>query len=334
MANHPAQCSDRAGYEDDPAWKTERAAESNWAKPRPSSIEIAQIAQMGTAIVWPARYLGHVPQLLRRVQAVGLARARHGDITHAARRLGLLARSRGDGIEGLDLIAVGTRLSEAERFRTLSSDGPGLHDQSAGRNDRGLTHQCIGGSCGARGATGTRFRAGAVVGRSEGAELILRRIFCSAAFSLAMSLAICCCLAVRWSTLCRTAPRVIKIALISWEPEVVGGAIDEVLSGMVSAATVFSWDSEVAAGTVCEVVSGIVSTAAVFSSDSELVGGAIGEVFSGIVSAATVFSWGSEVVAGAIDDVISGVVCAATVSGGNQPSCGYELAIIFLVALP
>ena len=91
MANHPAQCSDRAGYEDDPAWKTERAAESNWAKPRPSSIEIAQIAQMGTAIVWPARYLGHVPQLLRRVQAVGLARARHGDITHAARRLGLLA---------------------------------------------------------------------------------------------------------------------------------------------------------------------------------------------------------------------------------------------------
>ena len=51
----------------------------------------------------------------RRVQAVGLGRARHGDITHAARRLGLLARSRGDGIEGLDLIAAGTRLSEAER---------------------------------------------------------------------------------------------------------------------------------------------------------------------------------------------------------------------------
>ena len=139
--------------------------------------------------------------------------------------------------------------------------------------------------------------------------MILRRIFCSAAFSLAMSLAICCCLAVRWSTLCRIAPRVIKIALISWEAEVVGGAIDEVLSGMVSAATVFSWDSE-------------------------LVGGAIGEVFSGIVSAATVFSWGSEVVAGAIDEVISRVVCAATVSGANQPSCGYELAIIFLVASP
>jgi hypothetical protein len=90
-------------------------------------------------------------------------------------------------------------------------------------------------------------------------------MFCSAAFSLAMSLAICCCLAARRSTLCRTAPSLIKIAFISWEPEVVGGAIDEVLSGMVSAATVFSWDSEVAAGAIGEVVSGMVSAATVFS---------------------------------------------------------------------
>jgi hypothetical protein len=49
--------SDRAVYEDDPVWKAERAAESNWSRPRPSSIEIAR---METAIVWPAHYLGHV----------------------------------------------------------------------------------------------------------------------------------------------------------------------------------------------------------------------------------------------------------------------------------
>src|SRR5262249_46070084 len=42
--------SDRAAYEDDPVWKAERAAESNWTKPRPSSIEIAR---MERAIVWP-----------------------------------------------------------------------------------------------------------------------------------------------------------------------------------------------------------------------------------------------------------------------------------------
>jgi hypothetical protein len=34
--------SDRSAYEDDPMWKAERAADSNWAKPRPSSIEIAR----------------------------------------------------------------------------------------------------------------------------------------------------------------------------------------------------------------------------------------------------------------------------------------------------
>jgi hypothetical protein len=33
--------SDRATYEDDPVWKAERAAESNWSRPRPSSAEIA-----------------------------------------------------------------------------------------------------------------------------------------------------------------------------------------------------------------------------------------------------------------------------------------------------
>jgi hypothetical protein len=101
------ECSDRAAYEDDPVWKAERAAESNWTKPRPSSIEIAR---METAIVWPARYLDHVPQLLRTVQAVGLSRARDRDIAHAARKLGLPGRlARRWNREGLELIAAGLR---------------------------------------------------------------------------------------------------------------------------------------------------------------------------------------------------------------------------------
>jgi hypothetical protein len=65
--------SDRAAYEDDAVWKAERAAESNWSRPRPSSIDIVN---METAIVWPARYLGHVPQLLRVVQATAFALSR------------------------------------------------------------------------------------------------------------------------------------------------------------------------------------------------------------------------------------------------------------------
>src|SRR5262252_3720610 len=92
--------SDRAAYEDDPVWKAERAAESNWTKPRLSSIEITC---METAIVWPGHYLGHVPQLLRTVQAVALARSRDRDIAHAARKFGLPGRlARRWNCEGLD----------------------------------------------------------------------------------------------------------------------------------------------------------------------------------------------------------------------------------------
>ena len=99
--------SDRAAYEDDPIWKAERAAEANWTKPRPSSVEIAR---METAIVWPARYLSHVPQLLRTVQAVALSRARERDVAYAARKLGLPGRlTRRWNREGLDLIAAGLR---------------------------------------------------------------------------------------------------------------------------------------------------------------------------------------------------------------------------------
>jgi hypothetical protein len=68
------------------------------------------LARMETAIVWPARYLGHVPQLLRSVQTVALARSRVRDIAHAGRKRGLPGRlARRWNCEGLDLIAAGLR---------------------------------------------------------------------------------------------------------------------------------------------------------------------------------------------------------------------------------
>ena len=63
----------------------------------------------------------------------------------------------------------------------LACHNPPSTTLASGRND----HQCIGGSCGDCGGTGTGLRAGAAAGRGGGAELIL-------SFSLAMSLAICC----------------------------------------------------------------------------------------------------------------------------------------------
>jgi hypothetical protein len=71
----------------------------------PSSTEIAH---METAIAWPARYLGQIPQLVRIVQWVALGRSRHRDMRWAARRLQLPGRlvRRWNG-EGLDTIALG-----------------------------------------------------------------------------------------------------------------------------------------------------------------------------------------------------------------------------------
>jgi hypothetical protein len=79
----------------------------NRTKVIPTSIEIAR---METAISWPARYLGELPQLLRTVGAVAQVKARSLDIAHAARRLklpGRLVRRWND--EGLDAIAAGLR---------------------------------------------------------------------------------------------------------------------------------------------------------------------------------------------------------------------------------
>jgi len=98
--------AERSQYEDDPQWKADQAALGNRIKLRPSSIEIERMEQ---AIVWPARYLGGMPQLLKVVGVVALARSYHRDIDHAARRrLRLPVRLvRRWNREGLDTIACG-----------------------------------------------------------------------------------------------------------------------------------------------------------------------------------------------------------------------------------
>src|SRR5262249_39362242 len=95
--------SDRAAYEDDPVWKAERAAESNWNRPSPPSVDIARRER---AIVGRGRSLGPVPKLLRRVQAVALSRGGDRDRAYAARKLALPGRfARRWNCEGLNLIA-------------------------------------------------------------------------------------------------------------------------------------------------------------------------------------------------------------------------------------
>jgi hypothetical protein len=106
--------ADLAQYVDDPQWKAEQAAARNWVKITPTSQEVAR---METAISWPGRYLGDVPQLLRTVGAVASARARFQDIAAATRKLQLPGRIvRRWNNEGLDLIAAGLRRDEVGVF--------------------------------------------------------------------------------------------------------------------------------------------------------------------------------------------------------------------------
>src|SRR6516225_1502024 len=72
-------------------------------------------------------------------------------------------------------------------------------DLLGGFSKRRPAHQRTGASCRDRNGTGAGLRAevgagctGAAFGCAEGAELILSEISCSAAFSSAMSLAMCC----------------------------------------------------------------------------------------------------------------------------------------------
>jgi hypothetical protein len=103
-----------AQLEADEAQQEQDARAKNWTRIIPSATEIAR---METAIVWPASYLGHLPQLLRTVQAVAVARSRERDIAHAARKLGLPGRlARRWNCEGLDLIAAGLRRDAVAAF--------------------------------------------------------------------------------------------------------------------------------------------------------------------------------------------------------------------------
>ena len=103
-----------AQLEGDEEQLRQEAAARNWTKIVPSSVEISR---METAISWPAKYLGDVPQLLRVVGAVAHARARYRDIAWAAHRLKLPGRlARRWNNKGLDLIAEGLRHDEVEVF--------------------------------------------------------------------------------------------------------------------------------------------------------------------------------------------------------------------------
>jgi hypothetical protein len=103
-----------AQLEGDQEQQRQEAAAKNWTKVIPSSTEIMR---METAIVWPGRYLGEFPQLLRTVGAVAQAKARYLDISRAAHRLGLPGRlvRRWNG-EALDLIAAGLRRDSVAVF--------------------------------------------------------------------------------------------------------------------------------------------------------------------------------------------------------------------------
>jgi hypothetical protein len=80
----------------------------------PSSTEIQC---METAIIWPARYLTAIPQLLRVVQAVARGRALDREMPHIARRLRLPGRLvRRWNREGLDTIAYGLRRDNVRIF--------------------------------------------------------------------------------------------------------------------------------------------------------------------------------------------------------------------------
>jgi hypothetical protein len=84
-----------AQLEGDQEQQEQEAKARNWTRIVPSSVEISR---METAIVWPARYLGYVPQLLRTVQAWRSRALRI--VTWCMRRAcsGFRVGSRADGI--------------------------------------------------------------------------------------------------------------------------------------------------------------------------------------------------------------------------------------------
>jgi hypothetical protein len=103
-----------AQLEADEAQQKQDALARNWTKIVPSSNEVSR---MEAAISWPARYLAELPQLLRTVGAVAVARSRHQDIAAATRKLQLPGRIvRRWNNEGLDVIAAGLRRDKVGVF--------------------------------------------------------------------------------------------------------------------------------------------------------------------------------------------------------------------------
>jgi hypothetical protein len=98
----------------DKTQQAQDAAAKNWTKIIPSAEEITRMEQ---AIAWPARYVGDLPQLLRAVGAVAIAKARHQNVAAAARKLRVPRRlARRWHNEGCELIAAGLARDEVLVF--------------------------------------------------------------------------------------------------------------------------------------------------------------------------------------------------------------------------
>ena len=91
-----------------------RAEAFNRARILPTTVEVGN---METAIVWPARYLGVRPLVMRVVHQVAAGRARGVEMETIARRLRRKAATvRAMNRAGLDLIADGLRLDGVAVF--------------------------------------------------------------------------------------------------------------------------------------------------------------------------------------------------------------------------
>jgi len=92
----------------------QEAAAKNWTRIIPSAEEITHMEQ---AIVWPARYLGEFPQLLRAVGTVAVCKARYQNIAAASRKLRIPQRlARRWNNQGLDMVATGLIRNQVQIF--------------------------------------------------------------------------------------------------------------------------------------------------------------------------------------------------------------------------
>ncbi len=103
-----------AQQEADEADKRQAQHEQNRTRLRPSSVEIMHCEQ---SIAWPMRYLRELPQLVRTVQMVAVARSRDRDLDDAARKLRLPGHLvRRWNLEGCACIARGLLSAKVRIF--------------------------------------------------------------------------------------------------------------------------------------------------------------------------------------------------------------------------